>query len=196
MKKYNDFSRPKSLGFLLNPVTKMWDSSDNIDIENFECYELEFNIGNVNGNLKINNLLEFKSLKGLENSVISNNFSLSFLSTLKTLEYFPKSVHSFHMINCPVKSLTGLPNGLTSIIITNCYTLTSLYGLPNTIEHIKIINSYNIPLVERDFVVNIDMHGFNDHYLDLLKFIIKAKRIPEMHEIKWPDGFLTATLIK
>ena len=76
-----------------------------------------------------------------------------------------------------------------NLVLSKCTKLTSLEGLPNTVTNIFIQDAVNLPLVEEDFAMHITLHGFKDYHLDLLKFIVNAKREREIKDVNWPDDF-------
>lgn len=90
-----------------------------------------------------------------------------------------------------IKDLKSLKNIKESnIVISNCHELTSLEGIPNTISYIKIVNCTKLPKLLKDFAVNINIHGFNDYYIDLLIFTIKSKRENELKTLNLPSNII------
>jgi hypothetical protein len=139
------------------------------------------------GALNLQFILGLKDLKGIEN-LDCQTLSISNCVELKDLSHVPKHAPKLIIKECSgIKDLTSLkPGRLFDVVISGCKNLTTLNGLPNTVKKIKVIGC-SIPIIEEDFAVHINLHGFKDYYLDLLKFIVKAKREGEISKVNWPE---------
>jgi len=188
LENYVAFDRAKRLGFIQNPVTKLWDSPNSIVIKNPKFEELGFNIGKIQGSFEIRNAYKLKTLKGLE-TADCNSFLLFSAPLLESLDFFPKFTDELQLVDCiSIKNLKGL-NRTIDLIISGCSNLTSLEGIPNMVENIFIKDAIRLPLIEEDFAVHIGLHGFKDYHLDLLKFAVQAKRENELKDVNFPEEF-------
>lgn len=109
----------------------------------------------------------------------------------KTLENAPVDMQELRVVyNNHLEDANGLQNtNLKDVTFSHCQKLTSLAGLPNTVTKITILECDGLPKIIKDFAVQININGFKDFYMDLLKFIIKAKRMTEIDTVAWPEDF-------
>jgi hypothetical protein len=125
------------------------------------------------------------SINGIEN-LDCHSLSLYDLPNIKSLEGSPKSLVKLSISKTSVKNLEHMGRAF-EVFINECEDLTSLKGIQNSVQKIKILKCPNLPTIIQDFAVNINLHGFEDYHLDLLKFAVKANRESELDDLEWPD---------
>lgn len=154
---------------------------------------LKSNIKSVK-RLDLSDVKTLESLEGLEN-ILMQNLVLRSIHKLTSLKYCPK-LEDLSVINCSIKDLSGIDQ-ITRIMISNCPSLTSLFGLTKYVKEIRILNCPNLPTIEADFATQITAGKRLDqeYHLELLKFIVSAKRESEIENVIWPENFLNNELI-